>query len=471
VRRLRLALVGAALALPLTALSAGAQRPAERELSVGDLELEPSALELVEGFVENLLEERLTRGLVVGVSTASEQWVRGYGLARDDRAGAPHGDTRFELGSITKVFTGLLLTEAVARDEVALDTPLSSLLPEGIELEEAGGPIQLVHLATHSSGLPRMPPAFKRTDPAQPYAGHGEDATLRYLDQLRVRTLPGTRYAYSNLGVGVLGELLVGAADAKDYGELVEARLCEPLGLKATTAARPGASEDCAQGHDALLRPVDPWHFEVMAGAGCLRSTMNDVLRFGRSQLAPSTVHAQAQEAAFRPAQGSGPTMGLGWHLTPLGVLWHNGQTQGCHSFLALDRRAGLVVAVLSNASGPEPDLLGQGLLRSLTGRKPARPLEVQRAGKPTPERIERVLGEYSLGPLQPLVVSREGGLVSLQLGLQQPVRLDPEDDTGTSWFCRGVDARIMFDEGPGEAPGLTLLQNGLELRATRKRP
>jgi len=225
----------------------------------------------------------------------------------------------------------------------------------------------------------------------------------------------------------------------------VEARLCEPLGLKATTAARPGGSEDCAQGHDALLRPVDPWHVEVVAGAGVLRSTLNDVLRFGRSQLTPNAVHGQAQEAAFRPGQGSGPTMGPGWYLTPLGVPWHNGQTRGCHSFLALDREAGLVVAVLSNASGPEPDLLGQGLLRSLTGRKPARPLEVQRAGKPTSERIERVLGEYSLGPLQPLVVGREGGLVSLQLGRQEPVRLDPEDDTGTSWFCRGVDARIMF--------------------------
>jgi D-alanyl-D-alanine-carboxypeptidase/D-alanyl-D-alanine-endopeptidase len=135
VRRLRLALAGGALALPLTALSAGAQRPAERQVPVGDLEFEPSALELVEGFVESLLEERLTRGLVVGVSTASEQWVGGYGVARDDRPGAPHGDTRFELGSITKVFTGLLLTEAVARDEVALDTPLSSLLPEGIKLK------------------------------------------------------------------------------------------------------------------------------------------------------------------------------------------------------------------------------------------------------------------------------------------------------------------------------------------------
>ena len=81
------------------------------------------------------------------------------------------------------------------------------------------------------------------------------------------------------------------------------------------------------------------------------------------------------------------------------------------------------------------------------------------------------MLGEYSLGPLQPLVVSREGGLVSLQLGLQQPVRLDPEDDTGTSGSAGVWTQRIMFDEGPGEAPGLTLVQNGLELRATRERP
>ena len=240
---------------------------------------------------------------------------RGYGVARDDRAGAPHGDTRFVLGSITGCSRGSSLrgrcTETSRSRHAIVEPP-----PGGARLEEAGG-VVIVHVATHSSGLPRHASCVQADwgsraalhrprrgcDPPLPEPARG------------CRTLPGTRYAYSNLGVGVLGELLVGAADAKDYGALVEARLCEPLGLKATTAARPGASEDCAQGHDALLRPVDPWHFDAMAGAGCLRSTMNGRPALRAQPARPE--HGARAGSGGRVPTGSGLRSNHGPRLAP----------------------------------------------------------------------------------------------------------------------------------------------------------
>ncbi|HEX8511286.1 MAG TPA: serine hydrolase domain-containing protein, partial [Propionibacteriaceae bacterium] len=179
-------------------------------------------------------------GLVVGaVTSGGVQSVVQVGRIRAPDGPATRADSLFEIGSVTKVFTALLLAEAVTRGELSLNTPVGNLLPEVDIPTRDGVAITVEHLATHTAGLPHNPmplPAaawtqWKARD-GDPWEAIDRDALLTTLARTRLRRTPGTgRIAYSNFGAGVLGHALVAAADHRDYGELVRSRVCEPLGM------------------------------------------------------------------------------------------------------------------------------------------------------------------------------------------------------------------------------------------------
>jgi CubicO group peptidase (beta-lactamase class C family) len=182
-------------------------------------------------------------GLVVGaVTAAGAQSVAAVGRTAAPDGPTPGADTLFELGSVTKVFTALLLAEAVTRGEVSLDTPVGDVLPEVDVPTRDGVAITLEHLATHTAGLPNNPmpllAAVRQSWKARagdPWEAIDRPALLKALAGTRLARTPGTgRIAYSNLGAGVLGHALVAAAGATDYGELVQARICRPLGMTDT---------------------------------------------------------------------------------------------------------------------------------------------------------------------------------------------------------------------------------------------
>jgi CubicO group peptidase (beta-lactamase class C family) len=270
----------------------------------------------------------------------------------------------FEIGSITKVFTSLLLAIAAERGELGVDDPLVEHLPRGTRVPMRDGrPITLVDLATHRSGLPRLPPGFllhalrHRDDP---YAGLSTEDVLAALGKTRPRVAAGERFRYSNYGAGVLG-IALAHASATDYEALVRDRITTPLGLRDTVIT---LSEDhrsrLAAGTKGWGGPAGPWAIPGLTGAGALRSTAADLLTFIRAQMGtlpdvPEELAAAIRSTHQARAAGGRLTPGmrvaLGWLLVGIGrqkvqVVMHNGGTGGYRSIAgwAPDGRHGVVV-------------------------------------------------------------------------------------------------------------------------------
>lgn len=262
------------------------------------------------------------------------------------------------------MFTALLLAEAVTRGELALDTPVGELLPEVGAPTRDGVAVTLEHLATHTAGLARNPVPFLtavrlswQARDGDPFASIDRGALLDALARTRPRRTPGTgRIAYSNWGVGVLGHALVAAAGARDYGELVRARVCGPLGL-ADTVLLPSTEQATreADGHRGRNRPTGHWEVAGLPGAGALRSTAADMLTFVHAQLCPDDTGLGPAIALTHEERRPGKRLGigLGWLRVRVRrddlLLWHNGGTGGFRAFAGFMPATGVGAVVLAN--------------------------------------------------------------------------------------------------------------------------
>jgi CubicO group peptidase (beta-lactamase class C family) len=280
------------------------------------------------------------------------------------------GRTLFEIGSITKVFTGILLADMVERGEVGLEDQVAQFLPKGTQIPSRHGrQIRLVDLATHSSGLPRMPSNFAPADPSNPYADYSADRLYEFLRGHTLTRDIGERAEYSNVGIGLLGHALSLRA-GKPYEALVTERILEPLGMTNTRIVlRPEDRERLAPGHSASGQPAANWDLDALAGAGALRSNADDMLTFLAANIhPPDTRLGRAIRAAQAPRATFNETMrvGLLWltQTTRFGrsVVWHNGGTAGYRTYIGFDPERRLGVIVLSNRSN-SVDRIGQHLL------------------------------------------------------------------------------------------------------------
>jgi serine-type D-Ala-D-Ala carboxypeptidase/endopeptidase len=223
--------------------------------------------------VRAILADRIDRqrqgvGMVVGIVGPSGHRIISYGRADTKSAQSPNGDTIFEIGSVTKVFTALLLADMVQRGEVALTDPVAKYLPAEARVPERGGrKITLEDLATHMSSLPLLPSNLSPKNIANIFADYTVqqmDADLsRYTVQqlytfLSSYELPrdiGSRYEYSNVGAGLLGHALARRAGT-DYETLVRTRICKPLGMQDTRMVlSEEAKRRFATGHNQRLEP------------------------------------------------------------------------------------------------------------------------------------------------------------------------------------------------------------------------
>lgn len=317
----------------------------------------------------------------------------GLGSPDSDHPEPPGPDTRYELGSITKTFTAMLLADAVDRGEIALDDTLATWIPE-LAGTEAGG-VTVSELAEQRSGIPRLLPSqltsamtgLLGTD--NPY----DMSTTEMISQTReVKLTKRGEHAYSNLGVSLLGEALARATDSDDWPALAQERLFEPLGMTHTTIAttRDEIPAGGVAGHRENGRLTEPWYGESSAPAGSSTwTTAGDLARYARAVLDGRAPGMTALEP--RADAGKGRRIGLIWLTDPPSaggteVVWHNGGTGGGSTWLGLDRRAGTAVLVLGN-SGRSVDALGKSLL---TGEGDA--------GKPTPPVVPGILLLLLLG-------------------------------------------------------------------------
>jgi D-alanyl-D-alanine-carboxypeptidase/D-alanyl-D-alanine-endopeptidase len=336
--------------------------------------------DLVRREVEAALAEPPWMGLVVAAFDGSDEAALGRGRRSEADARAPDPDTLFEIGSITKAFTGILLALAVQEGRLELDTPVSACLPQGAALpEEGGGAITLGDLAAHASGLPRLPPNLNVLA-RDPYASYTRADLLAGLAATKLRFPRGEQSSYSNFGTGLLGECLA-LSEGRSYAEVLRERLLEPAGLHRTWLEVPEAHRHLlAPGHTVAagktLRPASSWTFDALAAAGGLRSTARELLRFLRLQTGtgPEALVAACRlshRPRFVDPRGR-MDVGLGWHVARgqsrerPSFVWHNGRTGGYRSFSGFveGREAGVVV--LANATREEVDLIGFRILEAL---------------------------------------------------------------------------------------------------------
>ena len=423
--------------------------------------------------VGELLETRIAlregAGMVVGILEPGGRRI----VSRSPAGPAEFdGDTVFEIGSITKVFTALLLADMALKGEVALDDPAAKYLPEGATMPSRGGnEITLRQLSLQTSGLPRLPDNMPYGDPDDPYADYTEEHLLQFLAGHELRRDPGAEYEYSNFGVGLLGYLLARAAGT-DYETLVRDRILEPLGMTdSAISLSPDQRRRFAPAFDMYMRPAKPWHISALAGAGGLRSTANDMLRFAAAVLDPASSIGPAMQLTLSERRGDegGPQSALGWMIAraPTGeVAMHGGGTGGFRSFVALQRETGRAVVALTN-SAVEP--AAQDLaLHLLVGAPVANALPVP---PPPPEagpreeialtaaQLDHVAGTYRLAPGIELAVRREGERLLAQVTGQQALPIYPSAQL--EFFWRVVNAQIRFVENDGEVTAAVFTQDG----------
>ena len=335
------------------------------------------AAQISEDEIRRILVERIDArqqgvGIVIGLIDDKGRRIVAHGH-RALSGGTPvDGNTVFEIGSATKVFTALLLADAVRRGEVAYSDPVARFLPAEVRMPTRGGKvITLDDLVTHTSGLPRLTNNMTPKDVANPYADYSVRQLYDFLSSYELTRDIGERYEYSNLGAGLLGHVLARRAGV-DYETLVAQRITRPLGMTSTAVTlTPALRSRLATGHNGQRQPTANWDIPTFAGAGALRSTANDMLRFLAACLGvEQTPLASSMKALLevrRPTGTPALEIARGWHiLSPRGVdiVWHNGGTGGYRSFTGYNAKERRGVVALSNMSTPTGvDDVGRHLL------------------------------------------------------------------------------------------------------------
>ena len=459
-----------ALALTLLAQAGCAPMTQGSSPRTGDAMVRSIVSLLPDSAVATILRQRVasgkTPGIVVGIFDAAGERFVSHGTGAPGPA-ALDSATMFEIGSITKTFTGAILADMVVRGEVALEDPVAKYLPAGTRVPASGErQITLVDLASHFSGLPRLPNNLSPRDINNPYVDYTPAKLYAFLAAHTLRRAAGSAFEYSNLGAGLLGHALALRAGT-DYETLVRRRVLDPLGMSDTRITLPPAdSARLAAGHNAGGQVVPPWDLASLQGAGALRSTAADMLRFLGANIAAHGDSSSTRPLAAalrlthepRHSLGAGADIGLAWiGVTTQGgakILSHDGGTGGHRSFAAFDPARRVAVIVLS-ASAADVSDIGRHLLDN------AYPLARERVAITlAPELLDGLVGEYALTPQFHITITREGAQLYLQATGQPRFPLYAESEN--SFFLRVVEAVVTFTRGAdGKATSLTLHQGG----------
>jgi serine-type D-Ala-D-Ala carboxypeptidase/endopeptidase len=295
-------------------------------------------------------------GVVIGVMQHGKRRVFAYGAAKPDSI--------FEIGSISKTFTGIILAQMVVQKKVTLDEPIRALLPAGFAAKPAGAEITLIDLATQHSGLPRMPDNFKPKDLANPYVDYGAPQLREFITRHGVEKPADAAFLYSHLGFGLLGYGLSQRAGVP-YGQLLSSEIAGPLRMSDTgVTLSPAQRARLIQGYDSNFDPTPAWDFDVFAGAGAIRSTAADMLTYLDGNLHPdkyATGSAADSPAATFPAAialdhqvrakiGGDSKIALAWFFDPKTNSYsHSGGTGGYTSMCMFNSSRDLGIVVLYN--------------------------------------------------------------------------------------------------------------------------
>ena len=432
---------------------------------------------LVAAHIEPLVQGGVVPSITVGVIVDGKRAVYGFGSLPD--GSTPDGSTMYEIGSISKGITALLLADAVLRGEVELNTPLSELLPDGVKSpidydqpKDERREITLLDLATHRSGLPRLPTNLYADGFDNPYEAYTSDKLISFLNGHELAHAPGEAYAYSNLGFGLLGWLLAREADTS-YPQLVANRIATPLGITDLTAELSEEQTARLAPGDRLGAPMAQWGFNALAGCGAIDASADAMLVLAQAMLdAPDGPLGQAIEFAIAPREPIDDTpyrIGLAWQIAADGkTVWHNGQTGGYAAMFMVNKARG--IAVTSQASGADSrvDQATNLLMVALLGGR-SQPITIARGVDLSDDARARLAGHYhaELVDLDLAIFDLDGQIYGQVTGQDRWVTLLTSESTAT---CESLGVELSWElpEDGGPAEAVTLKQHGMSFRCVR---
>ena len=440
--------------------------------SAGDLTPPPSQVLPSDDEIRKILVERLgaaepSLGIAVGIIEPRGRRVISFGHRKLGDPRAVDGDTVFEIGSVTKVFTALLLADMVSKKELALSDPVAKYLPNNVKAPERNGrAITLLDLATHTSGLPFMPenaPPFN--EPAA--ARYSASDLRRYVSSYQLTREIGSQWEYSNVGYWLLSEAL-SARGHQDFEDLLRKRVLLPLKMARTDCKLSAQLKaNLAIGHDSGLQPVRGIAsvpiYSIMPAAGGLFSTVNDLLTFlsaamkdQPSSLAPAILTTVTTR---RPTSGNSE-QALGWTVFSPGsdeLIFRDGGTVGYASAIGWDpaRRVGIVV--LLNQIGAVDDI-ARHILRSDFPLAQST-VKTHSAITLDPKVLDSYAGQYEAEGEGTFTVIHESDFLTIEApadwGLPK-IRIRPE--TEHDFFAAELPVRVTFQtESDGRVRGLII--------------
>lgn len=416
--------------------------------------------------IQTILDERVeagfTPGIVVGMlhDDGSTEFISA-GTLRAGGTTMVDEHTIFEIGSITKVFTALIAARMEENGLLSLDDPVQQYLPAKVKVPaKEGQTIKLRHLATHTSGLPRIPDNFHPADPTNPYADYTPEHMYAFLSDHDLADPPGTGPAYSNLGMGLLGHALELRA-GKPYEGLIQVEVCEPLNMTSTSCSpRPRDASRVAAAHKGL-QPCVAWDFSVMAGCGDINSTATDMLTFAAANMAQnkSPLHEAMRKCQIPVVPGQGLGWGIG-HDAKGKRVTHSGGTGGFASYLCVLPNSGEAVIVLANSAYRGVDRIGQ---HALDGEYPLDVLPLKAAA------LDEFLGVFSIGSTgEEFTITREERQLMARLSGQEAIPVHPV--SGDRFEYHVIQAALTFGRNrSGKINRLVLHQNGQHLEALKQ--
>jgi CubicO group peptidase (beta-lactamase class C family) len=385
-------------------------------------------------------------GIMVGI--VDEQGTRIIHYGKMDNGDSPEvsGDTLFEIGSVTKTFTTLLLEDVIQRGEMNLDDPVEKFLPASVKVPRWGTrKITLFDLATHTSGLPRD----LQGEVCQPQL-------YDFLSHCRLARKPGRKVEYSNLGVLLLGHVIQLRAGT-NYEALLQQRICRPLNMDSTCiTVTPELRVRLARSHNKENRPADDLadRLAPLPGCGAIRSTANDLLKYVAANLGltdtPLTPLMEKTHVVRFPHAIEDVDLAMPWwvyHRRGAELITHGGCTDGHEAFIGFDKQAKRGVAVLANRE----DVLEQAV-RPLGMYLLSPPAEPVVRVKVAPEVLDTYVGIYVIRDLPQVLLTlrRQGDELRAQLmsSAAMPEWVPVSDaEFVDSW---GSGSRMKLNRGAG---------------------
>jgi CubicO group peptidase (beta-lactamase class C family) len=416
--------------------------------------------EVVES-IERRIEEDLTPSITLAIIDSSG--VKFFNFGKTAKNGQKVDEnTIYEIGSISKVFTGILLAQQVLEGRLKLEDEINNFLPDGIKAPVMGDTeITFGSLTDHTSGLPRMPDNFSPANPRNPYADYTVDQMYECILNYHPVRAVGSEYEYSNLAQGLLGHLLA-MNNNSTYEELMIQTIADPLDMNATRIElTQSMKENLALGHSGR-RVVENWDIPTLAGAGAIRSSTSDMAKFVSANLGyvnTSLFKAMELSHQIRHDKAGETSIAMAWHINKGekgDIICHGGGTGGYRTFIGFVKETGKGVVLFTNSSEGADDI-GFYLLDS--GSELAKfKSDAVDIPKST---LEQYVGLYELSPEINIIITREGKQLFGRATGQERFGMFPENDT--LFYLTVIDAKIAFQLEKGAVQSLTLFQDGQE--------